>query len=163
MKEKSYVDLAKKKISKISSFIKLQSLSIVLIKKYHLQNGIFSTISHIYETDIGKKSFEHYLNSSIKAVLDQDANRKVENVRFYEEEKLFFVSNDKDGKIVFHEVDEQNIFAFIEPSIENYFNFMLFPIVECDEFFVDNAGFSNLKKINNIVGLGFLLTYDYAF
>lgn len=161
--KKDYVSLTKEKIANISNLIRPNSFSIVIIKNYYFGDEVFSTISHIYETDVGK-NFEIYVESAIKAALHQDANRKIKNVKFYEEEKILYVTNDENGKVIFKEINERNIFSFIKPSLESYFtDFMFFPIVELDEFFLNNAGFSKLKKIHNIVGLGFLLTYDYKF
>ncbi|BAK53791.1 hypothetical protein TMA_103 [Thermus phage TMA] len=93
MKE-DYVVVLKTKISKISDLIKLSSLSIVMIKNFYFDGEIMSIISHIYETDLGKNSFDSYLeaiiNAVLKAALDEDANVRVDNIKFYEEEKLFF-------------------------------------------------------------------------
>ena len=162
--KKDYVSLTKEKIANISNLIRPSSFSIVIIKNYYFGDEVFSTISHIYETDVGKSSFERYVESAIKASLHEDANRKIKNVKFYEEEKILYVTNDENGKVIFKEINERNIFSFIKPNLEDYFtDFMFFPIVELDEFFLNNAGFSKLKKIHNIVGLGFLLTYDYKF
>ncbi|RMD77499.1 hypothetical protein D6810_00765 [Candidatus Dojkabacteria bacterium] len=165
MKEdKNYVRALKTKISEISDLIKLSSLSIVTIKNFYFDSEVRSTIYHICETDLGKNSFDSYLKAIIKAVLDEDANRKVDNIKFYEEEKLFFVTNDDNGKIILKEMTEENVLSFVKPNIEDYFpDFMFFPILEYDEYFLDEARFSKLKKINSIVGLGFLLTYDYKF
>lgn len=165
MKEdKNYVRVLKTKISKISDLIKLSSLSIVTIKNCYFDSEIMSTMYHIYETELGKRSFDSYLKNIIKVVLDEDANRKVDNIKFNEEKKLFFVTTDEDGKLVFEEINEQNIFSFIKPDIEDYFtDFMFLPVVECDEYYLNQARFSKLKNIHNIVGLGFLLTYDYSF
>lgn len=165
MKEgKNYIGALKTKISKISDLIKLSSLSIVTIKNFYFDSEILSTISHIYETDLGKNSFDSYLKAMIKAALDEDANRRVDNIKFYEEEKLFFVTNNNNGKIILKETTEENVFSFVKPDIEDYFtDFMFFPILEYDEYFLNEPGFSKLKKITYIVGLGFLLTYDYKF
>ena len=170
MKEdKSYIGALKTKISKISDLIKLSSLSIVIVKNYYLDGEIWSIISHIYETDLGKKSFDSYLEAIIKAALDEDDNRRVNNIKFYEEEKLFFVTNNDNGKTILKEMTEENVLSFVKPDIEDYFtDFMFFPILEYDEYFLDEPGFSKLsklklEKINYIVGLGFLLTYDYKF
>ena len=167
MKEdKNYIGALKTKISKISDLIKLSSLSIVIVKNYYFDNEIWSIISHIYETDLGKKSFDSYLKAMIKAALDEDANGRVDNIKFYEEEKLFFVTNNYNGKIILKEMTEENVLSFVKPDIEDYFtDFMFFPILEYDEYFLNEPGFSKLKleKINYIVGLGFLLTYDYKF
>lgn len=165
MKEgKNYIGALKTKISKISDLIKLSSLSIVTIKNFYFDSEILSTISHIYETDLGKNSFDSYLKAMIKAALDEDANRRVDNIKFYEEEKLFFVTNNNNGKIILKEMTEENVFSFVKPDIEDYFtDFMFFPILEYDEYFLNEPGFSKLKKITYIVGLGLLLTYDYKF
>jgi len=167
MKEdKNYIGALKTKISKISDLIKLSSLSIVIVKNYYFDNEIWSIISHIYETDLGKKSFDSYLKAMIKAALDEDANGRVDNIKFYEEEKLFFVTNNYNGKIILKEMTEENVLSFVKPDIEDYFpDFMFFPILEYDEYFLNEPGFSKFKleKINYIVGLGFLLTYDYKF
>ncbi|BAK53785.1 hypothetical protein TMA_097 [Thermus phage TMA] len=160
----NYICSVNKKIKKISEMFKAKHFSIVTIKYYYFDNDVSSTISHIYETDLGGKNFEHFLNTAIKASLDQDADRKVKNIKFYDEEKLFFVTNDENGKILFKEINEENIFSFVKPHIEDYFtDFMFLPIMEYDEFFVLNAGFRKLKETHNILGLGFLLTYDYMF
>lgn len=163
--DKNYVMALKTKISKISDLIKLSSLSIVVIKNYYFDSEIMSIISHIYETDLGKKSFESYLKAMIKAALDKGDNRRVnKNNKFYEEEKLFFVTNNYNGKIILKEMTEENVLSFVKPEIEDYFiDFMFFPILEYDEYFLNEPGSSKLKKINYIVGLGFLLTYDYKF
>lgn len=163
--DKNYVMVLKTKISKISDLIKLSSLSIVVIKNYYFDGEIMSIISHIYETDLGKKSFESYLKAMIKAVLDKGDNRRVnKNNKFYEEEKLFFVTNNDNGKIILKEMTEENVLSFVKPEIEDYFiDFMFFPVLEYDEYFLNESGSSKLKKINYIVGLGFLLTYDYKF
>ncbi|BAK53790.1 hypothetical protein TMA_102 [Thermus phage TMA] len=59
---------------------------------------------------------------------------------------------------------EENVLSFVKPEIEDYFiDFMFFPVLEYDEYFLNESGSSKLKKINYIVGLGFLLTYDYKF
>lgn len=162
--DKNYVMVLKTKISKIGNLIKLSSLSIVTIKNFYFDSEIGSIISHIYETDLGKKSFDSYLKARIKAALDKDDNRRVNNIKFYEEEKLFFVTNNDNGKIILKEITEENVLSFVKPDIEDYFtDFMFFPILEYDEYFLNEPGFSKLKKINYIVGLGFLLTYDYKF
>lgn len=172
MKEdKNYIGALKTKISKISDLIKLSSLSIVIVKNYYFDSEIMSIISHIYEheTDLGKISFDNYLKAIIKAALDKDDNRRVDNIKFYEEEKLFFVTNNDNGKIILKEMTEENVLSFVKPNIEDYFtDFMFFPILEYDEHFLNEPGFSKLsklklEKINYIVGLGFLLTYDYKF
>lgn len=167
MKEdKNYIEALKTKISKIGNLIKLSSLSIVTIKNYYFDDEIRSIISHIYETDLGKISFDNYLKAIIKAALDEDDNRRVDNIKFYEEEKLFFITNNDNGKIILKEMTEENVLSFVKPDIEDYFtDFMFFPILEYDEYFLNESGFSTLKleKINYIVGLGFLLTYDYKF
>lgn len=167
MKEdKNYIGALKTKISKIGDLIKLSSLSIVIVKNYYFDSEIWSIISYIYETDLGKKSFDGYLKAMIKAALDGDANGRLDNIKFYEEEKLFFVTNNNNGKIILKEITEENVLSFVKPDIEDYFtDFMFFPILEYDEYFLNEPGFSTLKleKINYIVGLGFLLTYDYKF
>ncbi len=165
MKEdKNYVMVLKTKISKISDLIKLSSLSIVTIKNFYFDSEVGSTIYHIYEIDLGKNSFDSYLKAMIKAALDKDDNRRVNNIKFYEEEKLFFVTNNDNGKIIIKEITKENVLSFVKPDIEDYFpDFMFFPILEYDEYFLNEPGFSKLKKINYIVGLGFLLTYDYKF
>ena len=167
MKEdKNYIGALKTKISKIGDLIKLSSLSIAIVKNYYFDNEICPIISHIYETDLGKISFDNYLKATIKAALDKDDNRRVDNIKFYEEEKLFFVTNNNNGKIILKEMTEENVPSFVKPDIEDYFtDFMFFPILEYDEYFLNKPGSSALKleKINYIVGLGFLLTYDYKF
>lgn len=164
--DKNYVMVLKTKISKISDLTKLSSLSIVIVKNYYFDSEIRSIISHIYEIDLGKNSFDNYLKAMIKAALDEDANGRVNNIKFYEEEKLFFVTNNYNGKIILKEMTEENVLSFVKPDIEDYLtDFMFFPILGYDEYFLDEPGFSKLKleKINYIVGLGFLLTYDYKF
>lgn len=166
--DKNYVGALKTKISKISYLIKLSSLSIVTIKNFYFDSEVGSIIYHIYEIDLGKNSFDSYLKAIIKAVLkaalDEDANGRVDNIKFYEEEKLFFVTNNDNGKIILKEMTEENVFSFVKPDIEDYFtDFMFFPILEYDEYFLNESGFSKLKKTNDIVGLGFLLNYDYKF
>lgn len=146
--------------------MKLSSLSIVVVKNYYFDSEIWSIISHIYETDLGKNSFDSYLKAMIKAALDKDDNRMVNNIKFYEEEKLFFVTSNDNGKTILKEITEENVLSFVKPDIEDYLtDFMFFPIIEYDEYFLNEPGFSKLKleKINYIVGLGFLLTYDYKF
>lgn len=163
-KDKNYVRALETKISKISDLIKLSSLSIVVIKNYYFDSEIRSILSHIHETDLEKKSFDSYLKAMIKAVLGKDDNREVNNNKLYEEEKLFFVTNNDNGKIILKEMTEENVLSFVKPDIEDYFpDFMFFPILEYDEYFLNESGSSKLKKINYIVGLGFLLTYDYKF
>ena len=164
MKEdKDYIGALEKKISKISDLIKLSSISIVTIRKFYFDSKVETIISHRiyeYELNLGKISLDNYLKAMIKAALDEDANRRVDNIKFYEEEKLFFVTNNDNGKIILKEMTEENVLSFVKPDIKDYFpDFMFFPILEYDEYFF----FSKLKKINYIVGLGFLLTYDYKF
>lgn len=168
MKEgKNYIGALKTKISKISDLIKLSSLSIVTIKNFYFDGEVVSTTYHIYEIDLGKNSFDSHLKAMIKAALDEDANRRVDNIKFYEEEKLFFATKNNNGEIILKEMTEENVFSFVKPNIEDYYftDFMFFPILEYDEYFLDEPGFSTSKfeKINYIVGLGFLLTYDYKF
>lgn len=162
-KDKNYVMALKTKISKIGDLIKLSSLSVVMFKSYYFDIKIGPMIFHTYEKDLGKNSLDSYLKAKIKAALDEDNNRRVNNIKFYEEEKLFFVTNNDDGKIILKEITEENVLSFIKPDIEDYFpDFMFFPVLEYDECFLNEPG-SELKKINYILGLGFLLTYDYRF